>query len=128
MIVTISQIIIFLFGIAICIVCALGIYAPSRLIQAVIKNWNKTWGIYAAVIVRILLGVLLIIAAPETRFPVVFKTLGWLSIIAAIVIPFIGRTRLNRFMNWFTNLSPTLVRLWLLFGIVFGGFLIFSII
>ena len=49
MIVTISQVIIFLFGIALCVVCALGIYAPNRLIQAVIKNWNKTWGIYAAV-------------------------------------------------------------------------------
>jgi len=128
MISTISKVIIFLFGAATCIVCALGIYAPNRLIEAVKSIWGKRWGIYAAVIVRLLLGTLLIIAAPDSRFPVVFKALGWLSIIAAILIPSLGRTRLDRLINWFTALPSSLVRFWLLFGIEFGGFLIYCLI
>jgi hypothetical protein len=128
MITTISQVIIFLFGVATCIVCALGIYAPKRLIEAVMSIWEKPWGIYVAVIVRLFLGALLILAAPDARFPAVFKVLGWLSIIAAVLIPTVGRTRLNRIINWFTGLSLSLVRFWLLFGIAFGGFLIFCLI
>ena len=128
MISTISQVIIFLFGVATCIVCALGIYAPNRLIEAVRSIWGKPWGIYAAVIVRLLLGALLIFAAPDARFPVVFKVLGWLSIIAAILIPLLGRTLLDRIINWFTALPSLLVRFWLLFGIAFGGFLIYCLI
>ena len=128
MISTISEVIIFLFGVATCIVCALGIYAPNRLIEAVKSICGKSWGIYAAVIVRLLLGALLIIAAPDARFPVVFKVLGWLSIIAAILIPSLGRTRFGRLIDWFTALPSLLVRFWLLFGIAFGGFLIFCLI
>ena len=128
MISTISKVIIFLFGAATCVVCALGIYAPNRLIEKVKSIWGKSWGIYAAVIVRLILGALLIIAAPDARFPVVFKVLGWLSIIAAILIPSLGRTRLDRLINWFTALPSSLVRFWLLFGIAFGGFLIFCLI
>jgi len=128
MIATISEVIIFLFGVATCIACALGIYAPNRLIEAVKSIWRKPWGIYAAVIVRLLLGALLIFAAPDARFPVVFKVLGWLSIIAAILIPLLGRTLLDRIINWFTALPSLLVRFWLLFGIAFGGFLIYCLI
>jgi predicted transporter len=97
------------------------------LIEAVRTVWEKTWGIYAAVIVRLLLGVLLIFAAPDARFPVVFKALGALFIVAAIVIPFVGRTRLSALMNWFALRSPSLVRLWLLLGMAFGGFLIYDV-
>ena len=128
MIATIAEVIIFLFGAATCVVGALGIYAPNRLIEAVKSIWGKRWGIYAAVIVRILLGALLIFAAPDTRFPVVFKGLGWLSIIAAFLIPTVGRTRLDRFMNWFAALSISVLRLWLVFGIAWGGFLIYCVI
>jgi len=128
MIATISEVIIFLFGVATCIVCALGIYAPNRLIEALMSIWGKPWGIYVAVIVRLLLGALLIFAAPDARFPVVFKVLGWLSIIAAILIPLLGRTLLDRIINWFTALPSLLVRFWLLFGIAFGGFLIYCLI
>ena len=128
MIATIAKVIIFLFGAATCIVCALGIYAPNRLIEAVKSIWGKRWGIYAAVIVRLLLWALLIFAAPYVRFPAVFKVLGWLSIIAAILIPTVGRTRFGRLINWFTALPSSLIRFWLLFGIAFGGFLIFCLI
>ena len=128
MIATIAEVIIFLFGAATCVVSALGIYAPNRLVEAVKSIWGKRWGIYAAVIVRLLLGALLIFAAPDTRFPVVFKGLGWLSIVAAILIPTVGRTRFSKIIIWFTGLSPSLVRFWLLFVIGFGGFLIYGLI
>ena len=128
MISAISEVIIILFGAATCIVCALGVYAPNRLIEAVISIWRKPWGIYAAVIVRLLLGALLIFVAPHARYPAVFKVLGWLSIIAAILIPSLGRALFDRIITWFTALPSSIVRFWLLFGIAFGGFLIFCLI
>jgi hypothetical protein len=40
----------------------------------------------------------------------------------------LGRTLLDRIINWFTALPSLLVRFWLLFGIAFGGFLIYCLI
>jgi hypothetical protein len=74
------------------------------------------------------MGAFLIFAAPEARFPVAFKALGWISIIAAILIPSLGRTLFDRIIKWFTALPSLLVRFWLLFGIAFGGFLIYCLI
>jgi hypothetical protein len=36
----------------------------------------------------------------------------------------IGRQQLRRFASWLERFPPSLVRLWLLLGIAFGGFLI----
>jgi hypothetical protein len=91
-------------------------------------TWEKGWVIYVAVIVRLLLGVLLILAAPETRFPAFFKALGTLFIAAAIVITFVGRDRVSIIMTWFEKLSPLAVRLWLLFGLAFAGLLIYAVL
>jgi len=61
---------------------------------------DANWGIYFAVIVRLMLGVALIITAPGSRFPLVFQIVGWIAIVAGVAAAFIGRERLRRFTNW----------------------------
>ena len=127
MIVSGSLIVIFTLSIAICILSAWGIYAPDRLLKLVKRVTNREWGIYFAVIVRLLFGLALIIVASNSKFPLAFQVLGWIAIIAAVVIIFLGRERISKLITWFEQLSPTVTRVWLLFGIAFGGFLIFGI-
>jgi uncharacterized membrane protein YfcA len=123
---TIPQSIIIAFGVVMCATCAISIYSPSRLIRAVRTHWDNKWGIYSAVVVRVVLGALLILAAPDTKFPVVFKALGIFFIVGAIAIAFAGRKPISALMAWVERLSPLLIRFYLLFGIAFGVFLIYG--
>ncbi len=127
MIVAGSQIVIFVLGITVCALAAWGIYAPKKLQKLVNGVMNQDWGIYIAVMVRLLLGLVLIIAASDSRFPLVFQGLGWIVIVAAVVFVFLGRERIRKFLAWSEQFSQTTFRLWLLFGIAFGMFLIYGI-
>ena len=89
---------------------------------------DKSWGIYVAVIVRLILGSALIIVAPASLFPIVFQVLGVIAIVAAIVLLFMGRERMRRFIAWFSaRFSAPIVRLWLLFGAAFGAFIVYGV-
>ena len=123
MVVTVSQIVVLVAGISLCMFAAWGIYAPKKLLQSVKGMMDADWGIYFAVIVRLMLGVALIITAPGSRFPLVFQIVGWVAIVAGVAAAFIGRERLRRFTNWwFERFSPPGIRLWVLFAMAFGGF------
>lgn len=122
-----SELIIVFVGILVCAFSGWGIFAPQRLVQMVSVVMAKDWGIHAAVAVRLLLGLALIIAAPVSRFPLIFQILGWIAIVAAVVLALMGRDRLRKFVSWFERISPLLTRVWLVFGFAFGGFLIYGV-
>jgi hypothetical protein len=121
------ELIIVVVGILVCAYSGWGIFAPQRLVRTVSAVMAKDWGIHAAVAVRLLLGSALIIAAPGSRFPLIFQILGWIAIAAAVVLALMGRDRLSRFVSWFERISPLMTRVWLLFGLAFGGFLIYGV-
>lgn len=128
MVVTVSQIVVLVAGIALCMFAAWGLYAPQKLLQSVKGMMDADWGIYFAVIVRLMLGLALIITAPGSRFPWVFLILGWVAIVAAVAAVFFGRERLRRFTNWwFERFTHPGIRLWVLFAMAFGGFLIYGV-
>ncbi len=127
MIATGSELIVVVLGISVCVLAAWGIYTPARLVKLVSGVMDQGSGIYIAVIVRLLLGVALIIVAPDSRFPAAFQVLGLVAIFAAAVVAFMGRNRVRRLVGWFERFSPAVVRLWLLFGMAFGGVLIYGV-
>lgn len=116
-----------LFGIFIIGMCVWGIAMPKVMIKWVLRVWNKPWGIYMAIAVRIGLGVVFILVAGETRFPTAFIVLGYLMIIAAVMIAIIGRERLDRFIQWWVNSSMVMARAWLVLGVLFGVFLLHAV-
>ena len=122
-----SELIIVVVGILVSAFSGWGIFAPQRLVQTVSVVMAKDWGIHAAVVVRLLLGLALIIAAPDSRFPLIFQILGWVALVAAAILAFMGRDRLRRFVSWFERISPLMTRVWLVFGFAFGGFLIYGV-
>ncbi len=127
MLVAASQIVVLALGIVVCALSAWGMYAPDKIWKLVNGAMERDWGIHVAVVARLLLGATLIIAAPDSRFPRIFEILGWLAIVAAVVILFAGRDRLRNFVASFERMSQALIRIWLLFGIAFGAFLVYCI-
>jgi len=122
-----SQIIVLAFGVMVCALSLWGFFAPGKLVKLVNDAMEKDWGIYVAVVARLLLGAALIVVAPDSRLPLVFEILGCFAIVAAVIILFAGRDRLRRFVAWFEQSSQAMIRVWLLFGAAFGAFLIYAI-
>ena len=55
------------------------------------------------------------------------QLLGWVFIVAGIVILVSGRDRTGRMLNWFEGFPASAISRWCLLGIFFGGFLIYGV-
>ena len=115
-----------IFGVLICLGSIFGIIAPGRLLDVVRGVMNHSAGLYFAVGVRLALGIVLVLAAPASRFPLALQILGVITIIAALSIPFIGRARLMQLVEWFLGMPAAAVRGILVLGFAFGAFLIYA--
>jgi len=119
-------IVIAIVGVLVCLGCIVGIASPSTLLGVVRAFMNKPGLIYLAVAVRLALGVLLILAAPASLFPMVFRVIGAIAIIAALALIFMGRVRIIKLVEWFVRMPPAAIRAWLIFGFAFGAFLVYG--
>lgn len=117
-----------IFGLIIIALSAWGVFAPKTLAKFVLDQFDRPWGLFAAVGVRLALGTLFVMAADETRFPGAFRFLGYLMLIIAALIPLIGRQRISRLMGWFQAKPPVVLRIWLIFGLAFGGFIVYAVV
>ena len=120
-------ILIALFGLLIATACVWGFAIPRHMIDTIIRFFNRPSGLWLAIGVRVVFGVLFILAAPETRYPTFFQVIGYLMLVAAAVIPIIGKERLTRFLTWCTQVPILVVRVWLLLGFAFGLFVIYAV-
>ena len=126
--VTISQVVVVVMGGAVLLLSVWGIALPQKLVAMVKGVMDRPGGMHVAVVARIVLGIALITAASVSKVPAVFQVIGWLSIAAAVALPIIGSPRIRALVGWFEGVGPTFVRVWLVFGMIFGGLLVYGII
>ena len=98
------------------------VFAPLR------KHAGKPGIQVAAVGVRLILGVLLVSLAGESKYPQIIEILGWLSIVAAIILAVIGRTRFNRLIQWGLSKANSLGRTAGILAMVFGLFIVYAFV
>ncbi len=115
-----------LFAAFLAISCVYGLIFPKRMVSWVDRIWNKQFTLYLAVLVRVLLGLLFIFVAPETKFPTTFLVLGYFMLAAAVIIGILGRQKIGLLLAWFKALPERCIRLWLFAGLLFGGFLLYG--
>ncbi|MBN2284682.1 MAG: hypothetical protein JXO48_12415 [Deltaproteobacteria bacterium] len=83
---------------------------------------NNWWNI--AMMLRVVIGVLLLLAAPGTRAPVVVQVIGVLFVLSGIVIPFMGAARLGKLVNWWLARPDGFLRAWAVAAAVFGALIV----
>lgn len=81
-----------------------------------------------AVVIRLILGAFLIHQSNISRFPLVIEILGWISIIAAVVLAVMGRLNFIRLMSWALSFSKPLGRVGGIIAMAFGAFLIYAFV
>jgi hypothetical protein len=70
---------------------------------------------------RLVFGVVLLVAAPDSAEPLFYQVLGWAAIASAPLIPVVGLQRIHRITAWAANQPPTMVRALALIGVTMGG-------
>lgn len=115
------------FGGLIVVVCVAGLMFPGWLIDSVRRVWQRKGAMVLAVAFRVVLGTLLIVGAPQTRFPTAFRIIGALGLVAAVGLPILGWQRVDNILKWAQGLPQTLQRTWLLLGVGVGSFLIYGV-
>lgn len=97
------------------------IIAPSTLKKAL---WAliESDRFYLVAIARVVLGVLFLLAAGQSNSPIFVTVVGVVMILAGVLIPVLGKTRVRAFAEWWLKRGDGMLRIWgvlaLLFGIV----------
>ena len=113
-----------LVGVLIVMMSVVSLASPCTLIKLVgrVKSPARFW---FAVLRRALLGTVFLAVAPDCRVPAVVQVVGWLSILGAVFLLMLGRSRLDASLEWWL-ISPTLIRVTALIAIAGGALLIFA--
>jgi hypothetical protein len=119
---------IIIFGVLTCLAGLVILVRPATVFGLLRKNSDKI-GLYVlAVVVRLVLGAFLVIQAGASKFPYVIEFIGWLSIIAAVVLAVIGRKNFSKLMAWALSKVKTWGRLSGLLAMALGAFLVYAFI
>ena len=119
---------IILFG-AVILLAGLTLLINPDVVLGFIRNNSGHIGLQIlAAGVRLVLGVLLIMQADVSRYPLVITILGWIAVVAGAFLAIIGRRKFTEFMTWTVGLFDPYGRLGGIFAAVFGAFLIHAFV
>ena len=120
--------VIVLFGLAIVATAAVMLIRPVLVIDLMRQFAGAVWLHVTAVGVRLVLGIVLITYADQSRFPLTLQFLGGLAIVAAIILALIPRSRFADLIEWVFARFAAYARVAGLVAMLFGGFLIYAVI
>ena len=81
--------------------------------------------LYLAAVVRILFGVILVLAAPRSRAPILLRGLGLLIAVGGILTPFFGVQFAEVVLGWWSQ-GPSVVRTWAGLALLLGTLIVYA--
>ena len=101
---------------------------PPLIIGFIERRDESAWLYAFGIGVRLILGLLLIQLAVQSRFPLVITILGWISLAAALSLAAMGFRRFTRFIRWIMEKVKPWSRWGGLFAVAFGAFLVYAFV
>jgi hypothetical protein len=99
--------------------------APERL-KRLLRVFVDKQGFGLAAGIRILVGILFLVAASETRAPSFVTAMGILFLLAGVAIPFIGAARIERLASWWLERPDWVLMVWAVGAGALGAGLVWS--
>ena len=116
-----------IFSVLLVVLSVYGVFLPDRIIAMVRSNMSRGIGIWIAVGVRLLFATLLWFTAPVSHTPIVLKVFAVLILLSAFAHQFVGRAGLKKFIETLDTWPRWAIRIPCLFGVLLGGFLLWSV-
>jgi hypothetical protein len=102
-----------------------GLASPEMFVS-IVRTFQVAPMIYFAAIVRVLIGLVLVRAAPASRAPRSLTVLGILIVVGGLLTPFIGAEFAKMALGWWSEGGPMVVRAWACASLLIGGFIVFA--
>jgi len=100
----------------------LGVVAPGVTTKIGLW-WDSTAKLWLAAVVRLGIGTLLILAAPDCRMPGFVRFFGALVVVVGVATPLVGPARIQRMACWWAAQPEERIRFWSGAVVVFGAFI-----
>jgi len=84
-------------------------------------DWESRQGLYVSAGIRVVVGIVLLLAASTSRFPRVFRVIGAIALAAGLVLPFVSIEFWGEVMRWWTVDHLPLFRTFISTGATLGG-------
>ncbi|WP_194755958.1 hypothetical protein [Aliidiomarina indica] len=104
-----------------------GVLSPMVVVAFVRSFMHRPVAIWVAIGIRLLLAVLLWLAAPASYTPFLFMLLAVIALGAAIVLAVAGSDRVSKIIDHVSVWPQQRIRFLCLFGVAFGLFVIWSL-
>ena len=117
-----------IFGALVCL-AGLVILVNPEMVFGLLRSKSDKIGLHVlAVLTRLVLGAFLVIQAAASRYPAVIVIIGWIAIVAAVVLALMGRNNFSSLMAWLLSQVKIRGRLGGLLATAFGAFLVYAFI
>lgn len=92
-----------------------------------VVDWRSQQGLYTAAAIRIVVGIVFLLAASSSRFPKFFRVLGAVVLVVGLLLPVMPMHAWYETMQWWMVDSRDLFRGMVIFvGIPFGVFVMWA--
>jgi hypothetical protein len=113
-------------GLLILALGVIGVVAPGVLLTFGQRLLTPV-GLYIAVALRVLIGLVLLGASSASRMPGTLRVCGILAVAAGIATPLLGVERAHAIMTWSMAQGWVVLRLWGMLAVAFGGVIIYAV-
>lgn len=99
--------------------------APKKVI-AVLLRWPTKQRFLFAVGVRLVLGIIFLVGASDTRFPAFISIIGIIVVVTAIILLLLGPTKVDAMIQWWLHRTRAFMRIWALVGVVLSALILYA--
>lgn len=122
------KIFIIIFGIFIIVMAGFMLLRPKDFTSVLVRHAETAWMHILASVVRLVFGLVLVLYAAQSNFPLTLHILGWIGIVAGVTVALIPHAKFTRLVKWAFERFAPYTRFAALFAALFGGFLIYSVL
>lgn len=98
------------------------------LVDELIDWLGRQRNLYIVVAIRLLVGIVLLAGAADTRFPTAIAVLGGLFVAAAVLLAVLPAERIKRITEVCLHRSVLVIRCWVLVPMALGVFIIAAVL
>jgi len=114
--------IVVLLGALIVLLGLVGLVRPARF-RLMFTTMDSQTRFVLAIVIRLAMGALLWWLADELRHPHVMRILAIIAVVAAVGVLVMGRSRLDKLIDWWLSKPDRVLRVSALFAATFGAYL-----
>ena len=99
--------------------------SPERMISA--ADWESRQGLFVAAAIRVAVGLVLLLAAPTSRYPTMFRVMGTIALIVGLVMPLTPIEIFAEYMRWWMVENVGFFRaVFATAATLFGAFMVYA--